>query len=224
LENAVAQLGGAVILTTGRLKLRTFLPGDLEPFAALNADPDVMEFLGGPLAQAQSDAVLRGAHQCFAKRGFGKIAVERIEDGMFLGTCGLSVEDWYPEDLEIGWRLARRFWGNGYAAEAAAAWLDYAFDKLGAPRVISITDVPNERSLAVMKRLGLRFDHEARLSESGETFDSVVYSLTPVEWRELPRRSGLTSDAHSAASVPAGQRPRSSPSQSPGALPRPKSA
>ncbi len=172
---------------TGRLTLRTFLPGDLEPFAALNADPAVMEFLGGPVSRAQSDAILIGAHRCFAERSFGKIAVERTEDGAFLGACGLSIEDWYPEDLEIGWRLARRFWGHGYAAEAASGWLGHAFKTLNAPRVISISDAPNLRSVAVMKKLGLRFDHGARLSEGKETFDAVVYSLTSAEWREVQR-------------------------------------
>lgn len=181
------ELDGAVILTTERLRLRTFLPGDLEPFAALNADPAVMEFLGGPVARAQSDAFACGANRCFAARGFGKIAVERIEDGVLLGACGLSIEDWYPEDLEIGWRLARRFWGHGYAAEAASAWLAHAFKTLNAPRVISISDAPNARSVAVMKKLGLRFDHAARLSDGGETFDAVIYSLTSAEQSEKAR-------------------------------------
>jgi RimJ/RimL family protein N-acetyltransferase len=205
------ELNGAVVLTTDRLKLRTFLPGDLGPFAALNADPAVMEFLGGPLSRAQSDAALRGAHQCFAMRGFGKIAVERIEDGAFLGACGLSVERWYPDDLEIGWRLGRRFWGHGYASEAAAAWLSYAFDRLGAPRVISISDAPNERSLAVMKRLRLSFNHEAKLSENGETFDALVYALTLAQWRVAQLRSPPTSASNSPAISTSNQTPPSSP-------------
>ena len=98
-----------------------------------------MRYLGGAaLTRAQSDEILLCADCCFAKSGYGKIAVEHIADGAFLGTCGLSVESWYPDDLEIGWRLARSHWGFGYASEAAAAWLDYAFGVLNAPRVISI--------------------------------------------------------------------------------------
>jgi RimJ/RimL family protein N-acetyltransferase len=107
-----AALNDAVILTTDRLKLRRFLPNDLEHFAALNANLEVMRYLGGAaLTRAQSDSILLGADRSFAKSAFGKIAVERIEDRAFLDMCGLSVETWYPQDLEIGWRLARRHWG-----------------------------------------------------------------------------------------------------------------
>jgi RimJ/RimL family protein N-acetyltransferase len=178
-------LDGAVILTTGRLKLRKFLLSDMEQFAALNADPEVMRYLGGAaLTQEQSDSILLGAHRSFANSGYGMIAVERIEDCAFLGTCGLSIEPWYPEDLEIGWRLARDYWGQGYACEAASAWLDYAFSSLQAPRVISITDVPNARSISVMKKIGLHFDHEAGLDDNGELFDAVIYSLTASDWQK----------------------------------------
>lgn len=115
-------------MTTARLKLRRFLPSDLEPFAALNADLEVMRYLGGAAhTRAHSDAILLGSDRCFAESGYGKIAVEHIDDGAFLGACGLSVESWYPDDLEIGWRLARKHWGFGYASEAAAAWMPYAF-------------------------------------------------------------------------------------------------
>ena len=184
LENNAGQLNGAVISTTARLKLRRFLPSDLSPFAALNADPEVMRYLGGAaLTRAQSDAILFGADRSFVESGYGKIAVERIEDGAFLGTCGLSVESWYPDDMEIGWRLARAYWGFGHAGEAAAAWMPYAFEVLKAPRVISISDAPNLRSIAVMKKIGLRFDHEAKLSEGGESFDAVIYSSSFADWQ-----------------------------------------
>jgi RimJ/RimL family protein N-acetyltransferase len=143
-----------------------------------------MRYLGGAaLSRAQSDDILLGAGRCFAESGYGKIAVERIEDGAFLGTCGLSNESWYPDDLEIGWRLARSHWGCGYASEAAAAWMDYAFGILNAPRIISISDAPNVRSIAVMKKIGLRFDHEARLREGDEWFDAVVYSRSFADWQ-----------------------------------------
>jgi RimJ/RimL family protein N-acetyltransferase len=157
----------------------------MEQFAALNADPEVMRYLGGAaLTRARSDSILLGALRTFSNSGYGMIAVERIEDGAFLGTCGLSIEPWYPDDLEIGWRLAREYWGQGYASEAAIAWLDYAFSILQAPRVISITDVPNARSISVMKKIGLRFDHEARLNDNGELFDAVIYSLNLGEWQQ----------------------------------------
>jgi RimJ/RimL family protein N-acetyltransferase len=193
-------LDGAVILTTGRLRLRRFLPSDLELFAALNADPEVMLYLGGAaLTRAQSELILLGADRSFAKSAFGKIAVERTADGAFLGMCGLSVESWYPQDLEVGWRLARRHWGCGYASEAASAWLDYAFSVLQVSRVISISDAPNIKSINVMKKIGLRFDHSARLNHNGDVFDAVVYALTAAEWRTMRLTSAPTSSSGSPA-------------------------
>jgi RimJ/RimL family protein N-acetyltransferase len=170
---------GRVVLVTPRLVLRTFRPSDLAPFAALNADPRVMAFLGGTLDRAASDAIALGADRSFRDERFGKIAVARRSDGAFLGACGLSRERWYPDDLEIGWRLDHRHWGQGYATEAARAWLAYAFEVLGCARVISISDVPNRRCIAVMERIGLSFDHAATLSDGGVPFDAVVYASRP---------------------------------------------
>lgn len=177
-----------VALVTDRLILRTFRGDDLEAFATLNADPEVMRYLGGhPLERSQSDAIAIGAQRAFAAERFGKIAIERRSDGAFLGTCGLSREPWYPEDLEIGWRLARRYWGNGYATEAGLAWLGHAFAVLRAPRVISITDVPNRRSIAVMERLGLTPDHAATLEDDGGPFDAVIHAISAESWRARVR-------------------------------------
>ena len=83
----------------------------------------------------------------------------------------------------MAWRLAYQHWGNGYATEAATAWLDYGFDVLGLPRIISVTDEPNVRSLAVMRRLGLTFLETDRITDNGVTFDAVVYAITADEWR-----------------------------------------
>jgi RimJ/RimL family protein N-acetyltransferase len=210
--NRLKNLDGAVILATGRLKLRRFLPGDFEHFSALNADLEVMRYLGGAaLTRAQSDSMLLGADRSFAKSAFGKIAVERIADGAFLGMCGLSIESWYPQDLEIGRRLARRRWGCGYASEAASAWLDYAFSVLQTPRVISVTDAPNAKSVSVMKKIGLHFDHSARMNDNGDVFDAVVYALTAAEWRTMRLKSAPTSSSGSPATSTQGQTRHSCP-------------
>ena len=89
---------GTVCSTTSRLRLRTFRPDDLPLYAALNADPVVMEFLGGqPLSREDSDAIAEYAQGLHAREGIGLLAVERAEDGVFLGMCGLHhVTDWYP--------------------------------------------------------------------------------------------------------------------------------
>jgi RimJ/RimL family protein N-acetyltransferase len=84
--------------------------------------------------------------------------------------------------------LAREHWGKGYATEAATGWLNHAFESLELPRVISITDPPNERSLAVMRRLGMVFDHEAEIEDDGVVFQAVVYSITGDQWRARARR------------------------------------
>lgn len=135
-------------------------------YAALNADPRVMQWLGGvPLTPADSDEMAAYANGLFAAERIGLLAVERRRDGVFLGMCGLHHIDSLPGEVEVAWRLAYPHWGNGYATEAASAWLDYAFDALGLPRVISVTDPPNKRCLGVMRRLGMTFEREADVEE-----------------------------------------------------------
>jgi RimJ/RimL family protein N-acetyltransferase len=180
----VTEWNGTVVLTTPRLLLRTFREDDLPHYAALNADPEVVRYLGGvPLPGEESNEIAAWANDMHARDGVGLLAVERREDGVFLGMCGLHHQDWYPDDLELGWRLARRHWGHGYATEAATAWLGHAFERLGRSRVISVTEYENLRSLAVMGRLGMVFDHEAELEEDGVTFQAVVYVISRERWR-----------------------------------------
>jgi RimJ/RimL family protein N-acetyltransferase len=169
--------------TTERLVLRPFRDTDLDPWAALNADPHVTQYLGGPLTRAESDRDAAGINELYASQGYGFVAVERRTDGAFLGACGLSKEQWYPDDLEIGWRLAREYWGHGYATEAAASWIEHGFTTLDLPRIIAVTDTPNLRSIAVMRRLGMSFDHTAVLTDDGLEFDATVYSITADGWR-----------------------------------------
>ena len=174
---------GTVVLTTRRLLLRTFRRDDLPHYAALNADPEVVRYLGGePLSRQHSDEIAEWANEVHEAEGIGLLAVERRADGTFLGMCGLHHQESYPDDVEVGWRLAYEHWGQGYATEAATAWLDHAFGPLGLPRVISITDPPNVRSLAVMRRLGMTFDHAAQITDEGVVFDAVIYSITADEW------------------------------------------
>jgi RimJ/RimL family protein N-acetyltransferase len=174
---------GATVIETERLILRTFRSADLPVYAALNADPEVMRYLGGVIDRTESDDIAAWAQETYATARMGLLAVERQAGGEFLGMCGLHHVSWYPDDIEIGWRLAREHWGNGYATEAAAAWLEYGFQTLALPRVISVTDVPNSRSIAVMTRLGMTLLHEAELEEDGEKFAAVVYAVTADQWQ-----------------------------------------
>jgi RimJ/RimL family protein N-acetyltransferase len=182
---------GTVVLTTPRLLLRTFRLADLAQYAALNADPVVMEYLGGVLSPERSDQIAEWAQLSYARYAMGLLAVERRKDALFVGMCGLHHQDWYPDDIEIGWRLAREHWGQGYATEAATAWLDYAFDSLRLARVISIADVPNVRSREVMERLSMTLDHEAELLDDGVAFQAAVYAISADQWRN--RRSSIPS-------------------------------
>jgi RimJ/RimL family protein N-acetyltransferase len=175
---------GSVVLTTPRLVLRTFRRDDLSLYAALNADPEVVRYLGGvPLTREYSDDIAGWAQGLYTRERIGLLAVERREDGVFLGMCGLHHLGSFPDDIEVAWRFAREHWGHGYATEAATAWVDYGFDALGLPRIISVADPPNVRSIAVMRRLGMEFDHEREIEEEGEVFPVVVYSISADGWR-----------------------------------------
>ena len=171
---------------TDRLILRPFSGDDLPHYAAMNADPEIMAYLGGPITPQASWAQMEGANQSWRDNGFGKIAVERAADGTFMGMCGLSREPW-DTDLELGWRLARPFWGQGFASEAARAWLAHGFENLDLARIISIADVPNARSIAVMTRIGMTFDHTETLDADGDVFEAVFYAITARAWRALPK-------------------------------------
>jgi RimJ/RimL family protein N-acetyltransferase len=173
---------GVPVLETPRLLLRTFRRDDLPLYADLNADPEVARYLGGPISAEESDAIAEWAQELHGREGIGLLAVERREDGAFLGMCGLHHFHAYPDEVEVGWRLARSYWGSGYATEAATAWLEHGFTLIRLPRVISITEPENERSLAVMRRLGMNFDHEAELEDGGAPFRAVVYSITADRW------------------------------------------
>lgn len=180
---------GELLLTTPRLFLRTWRPEDLPTFAALNADPEVMRYLGNPLTTQQAEEFASQLQERFLQRGFAMLPVERRTDGAFLGICGINYTPWYPEE-EIGWRFAREHWGKGYATEAATAWMAWAFTERGLARLISVTDAPNRRSVAVMNRLGMTFDHEAELDDDGIRFQAVIHSISADQWRAAARPSG----------------------------------
>lgn len=174
---------GETVLTTERLILRAFRRGDLPPYQALSQDPLVMQYLGGLWSPEKTLEAAQAANQSLVENGYGFLAVERRADGVFLGIAGLSVEQWYPDDLQVGWRLFQAHWGRGYASEAGRAWLGLAFERTGRSRVISMADTPNHRSIAVMQRLGMQFDHEARLREGDDEFDATIYAIAREQWR-----------------------------------------
>lgn len=157
-------------LQTPRLRLRAWRDEDVPAFAALNADPAVMEFFPKPLDRAESDAVAARIRDHFRRRGFGLWAVEVPGLAHFVGFVGLTVATFqahFTPCVEIGWRLARAYWGRGYASEAARVALRFGFEELELEEVVSFTSAVNRRSMAVMERIGMTrspaddFDHPA---------------------------------------------------------------
>jgi RimJ/RimL family protein N-acetyltransferase len=149
-------------LQTPRLCLRQWRATDLEPFAQMNRDPAVMEYFPTLSSREQSDDIVFRTEQLFRERGFGLWALELRESGAFAGFVGLSVprfEAHFTPCVEIGWRLGREHWGQGYATEAARAALDFGFGACGLAQIVSMAVAANWRSRRVMERLGMR--HEA---------------------------------------------------------------
>lgn len=151
---------------TSRLLLRQWRPSDRAPFAALNADPRVMEFFPAPLTRVESDALADRCEAHIAERGWGVWAVERKATGEFIGFVGLHVPTAqlpFAPCTEVAWRLAFDHWGQGFATEAAREALRIGFEVLGLEEIVSFTAVSNRRSRAVMERLGMtesgRFEH-----------------------------------------------------------------
>lgn len=170
-----------VELRTERLQIRDWRPSDEQPWAELNADPAVREYLGPVLSAEQSLASIRRFEASIAEHGFGFWALEVTATADFIGFVGLDVVDpGLPfAGVEIGWRLARSAWGHGYASESAAAVLRYAHDELGLTEVVAVTAETNLRSQAVMRRLGMVEEPAYAFEDpTGPVLRQVVYRST----------------------------------------------
>ena len=178
-------------IETPRLRMRQWRESDREPFAAMNADPAVVEFFASPPLRAASDASIDAWQAQFAAQGWSNWAVELRESQEFIGFTGLSVPRRtfsFSPCVEVGWRLARKFWGEGFATEAARAALRVAFERLALPEVVSFTAVGNLRSRAVMERIGMYdtnqdFEHPG-ITEGHPLRLHCLYRITGVQWGE----------------------------------------
>jgi ribosomal-protein-alanine N-acetyltransferase len=178
-------------LETRRLRLRPWRERDLEPLAALNADPQVMEHFPRCLDRQESEAMAARLVAHFEKYGFGMWSVEALGVSEFIGLVGLTApcfDACFTPCVEVGWRLAAEFWGRGYATEAARAAAEHGFDQLGLTEIVSYTVPRNWRSRRVMERLGMRHspldDFEHPLIDEGRPLRRhVLYRLPRAVWR-----------------------------------------
>jgi len=175
---------------TERLRLRQWTATDRAPFAELNGDPRVMEFFPAPLSRIESDAMADHCQALIAERGWGVWAVEMKSARTFIGSVGLHVpalELPFSPCVEIAWRLAAKYWGSGFATEAARAALNAGFERLGFLEIVAFTATINTRSRAVMERLGMRdanepFEHP-QVRAGHELRPHCLYRLALADYR-----------------------------------------
>ena len=171
-------------LETERLILRGLTQDDFEPLAAMLADPEVTRFIASaPMTPDQAWRSLAASLGHWQLRGYGAWAVERKLDGAFMGRVGMLNPEGWP-GLEIGWTLARPHWGSGYASEAAAAAMRYAFLTQSVERLISCIDKDNIASQKVAARLGETRGQTRTLTADGESFDVEIWSIARAEWKK----------------------------------------
>lgn len=175
---AMTERGG---LVTPRLRLRTWTDADRDDLAQMMADPDVMHDYGGPIDRSESDRKLDEYTGGFIRDGYSRWLIETSgPNPEFVGYAGVAAHTESDHPLgphsDIGWRLIRQAWGNGYATEAANAALDDVFSRIGLAEVVSYTSAENSRSQAVMSRLNLVRD---------ETRDFTVHYPEVGEWSGL---------------------------------------
>lgn len=181
-------------IQTPRLVLRPWQDADRPAFFALSADPGLQEFLLPLTTQAMADAWIDRQVANQAAHGFCFWAVETRDGRALVGAVGLmhvSYEAHFTPAVEVGWRIARPFWGRGYASEAAAATFRHGFEALHLPAIVANASVGNARSRRVMEKLGMTrdpaddYDHP-RFPEGNPVRRQVLYRLTRDAWLSRP--------------------------------------
>lgn len=178
------------IIKTPRFTLRPWRESDLAPFAAMNADPQVMRHFPKMLTRQESDATVEFFQTHFTRHGFSLFSVELAATGDFLGFVGLAVPSFqahFTPCVEIGWRIRSEFQGRGYATEAARAVLRFGFEQIKLQEIVSFTVPANERSWKLMERLGMTrnpaddFDHP-KLPPDHPLRRHILYRISKNSW------------------------------------------
>lgn len=182
-----------IILETERLILRAWHDDDLELMLDINQDPKVMEYFPSVLGLAETDLLIQKIRKHYDEHGFTLYAVERKDTHEFIGFIGLlsvGFEAKFTPAFEIGWRLSSEHWGQGFAPEGAQAVLDYAFNELDIPEIVSFTTVGNLKSRRVMEKIGLThnpdddFEHP-KLPDDSPLKRHVLYKLTKKQYLQM---------------------------------------
>lgn len=171
------------LFQSSRLGFRQWHPSDLSPFAALNADADVMEFFPNTLTVEQTQVAIKRYQRHFVEQGYGWYATDLLKDGKFIGFIGLSkvsLDVNFSPCTEIGWRLAKAYWGHGLATEGAKACLDYAWNTLQLKEVYSLTPLLNKPSTRVMQKIGMTYQNSflhPKIEKGHRLEDHVLYKV-----------------------------------------------
>jgi RimJ/RimL family protein N-acetyltransferase len=183
--NEIKAIAAKFKIQTERLLLRPWKDADLAPFAEMSANPEVMEFFPAILSAAESNAMVGSFCEHFEKYGFGWAACELKSSSEFIGFVGLhriEYETSFSPCVEIGWRIARKHWGQGFAVEGAEAMLEFGFKNLGLTEIVSMTAVGNLKSRRVMEKIGMTrnseedFDHP-KVSDGHPLKRHVLYRI-----------------------------------------------
>jgi RimJ/RimL family protein N-acetyltransferase len=186
--------GPMIILETERLVVRNWQERDRDLFYEINSDETVMQFFPFRRDRADADAFFDRLRKLIAETGFGFYALELKATGETIGFCGLAQTDLDPHialnTVEIGWRLAQRYWGKGYVTEAATALLHHGFETLRLDEIVSFAVHDNIRSTSVMRRIGMHraggFDHPRVPESQPRLKPHALYLITASEWRGRP--------------------------------------
>jgi RimJ/RimL family protein N-acetyltransferase len=179
------------VITTSRLVLRRWQESDVAVMAAVNADPEVMRWIGDGSVRTlqQTRASIEAWEQQWQRDGFGLFALELRATGELAGFTGLSIPEFLPEVMpavEIGWRLGQRFWGQGLASEAAQAALRFGLVDCGLDRIVSIAQVGNDASERVMAKLGMHLERETVAPDARRRVR--VHVITRAEYMSAARQ------------------------------------
>lgn len=179
-------------LETERLRLRQWTVEDYPAFAELNGHAEVMEHFPNTLSQTESDNFASKVQNMIEEQGWGLWAMEEKSSQSFMGYTGLNkVPETLPFSpaLEIGWRMSNKFWGKGYATEAAKKVLEFSFTELEKDEICSFTAVTNKKSSSVMERIGMtnlkrNFMHP-HVADGHRLKEHVLYTITQSQWKQL---------------------------------------